>query len=62
MKLSGTDGITRKKRQYTSCTMDLLDGADNIWIMGEDADASPAKFILRKYSTDGTHCGSVGDR
>ena len=22
--------------------------------MGEDADASPAKFILRKYSTDGT--------
>lgn len=57
MKLSGTDGsiVWAKKHSDTSWHHGLaIDGADNIWIMGEDADASPAKFILRKYSTDGT--------
>ena len=57
MKLSGTDGsiVWAKKHTDTSWHHGLaIDGADNIWIMGEDADATPAKFILRKYSTDGT--------
>ena len=57
MKLSGTDGsiVWAKKHNDTSWHHGLaIDGADNIWIMGEDADATPAKFILRKYSTDGT--------
>ena len=57
MKLSGTDGsiVWAKKHSDTSWHHGLaIDGADNIWILGEDQDATPAKFILRKYSTDGT--------
>ena len=57
MKLSGTDGsiVWAKKHSDTSWNHGLaIDGADNIWTLGEDADATPAKFILRKYSTDGT--------
>tara|TARA_Y100001937_G_scaffold120385_1_gene177516 strand:- start:2383 stop:4368 length:1986 start_codon:yes stop_codon:yes gene_type:complete len=57
MKLSGTDGsfVWGKKHTDTSWHHGLaIDGADNIWIMGEDQDQSPQKYILRKYSTDGT--------